>query len=79
VIPAAIVAVVTAVAGEHPLATPEELGRLVVTALADDGWQVTPEPERAPFRSELAPGRRARPALSAGSSTRPALCPPAAA
>lgn len=78
-IPAAIAAVVTAVADEHPLATPDELGRLVVAALADDGWQVTPEPFRAPFRSELAPGRRqARPALPAGQPIRPALCPPAA-
>lgn len=79
-IPAAVAAVVTAVVDEHPLASPEELGRFVVTALAADGWQVTPEPFRAPLRSELAPGRRLpRPALPAGQPARPALCPPAAA
>ncbi|MYT57690.1 hypothetical protein GTW29_13365 [Streptomyces sp. SID7834] len=56
-IPAAIAAVVTAVADEHPLATPEELGRFVVAALADDGWQITPEPACAPVRAEYAPCR----------------------
>lgn len=79
-IPAAVAAVVTAVVDEHPLASPEELGRFVVAALADDGWQVTPEPARGPFRSDLAPGRRRpRPALPAGQPLRPALCPPTAA
>lgn len=79
-IPAAIAAVVTAVVDEHPLASPAELGRFVVAALAEDGWQVTPEPARAPFRSDLAPGRRrVRAALPSGQPPRPALCPPAAA
>ncbi|MFQ6851240.1 DUF1643 domain-containing protein [Streptomyces sp. 35M1] len=59
-IPAAIAALVTAVADEHPLATPEELGRFVVKTLADDGWQITPEPARAPMSAEYAPCRPKR-------------------
>lgn len=67
-IPAAIAALVTAVADEHPLATPEELGRFVVKTLADDGWQITPEPARAPMSAELAPCRRKRRRRTTGPS-----------
>ncbi|MFI5809014.1 hypothetical protein [Streptomyces sp. NPDC051561] len=56
-IPDAVVAVVAAIVAENPLAPPEAVGRLVVAALADDGWCMTPEPLCAPMRAELAPCR----------------------
>lgn len=56
-IPDAVAAIVAAVVAEHPLSPPEAVGRLVVRALADEGWRITPEPFSAPLRAEQAPCR----------------------
>ncbi|MFD3517743.1 hypothetical protein [Streptomyces sp. NPDC058657] len=56
-IPDAAAAVIAAVVAENPLAPPEAVGRLVVAALADDGWRMTPEPLCAPLRAERTPYR----------------------
>jgi hypothetical protein len=42
VIPDAIAAVVAAVMAKHPAASPDVLGRLVVTELKALGWHITP-------------------------------------
>jgi hypothetical protein len=41
-LPDAVAAVVAAVLAEHPAASPERLGRLVVEQLRADGWWIRP-------------------------------------
>ena len=56
-IPPAVAALIAAVAAENPLAQPDALGRLVVAAMADEGWRVSPEPFRVPVSAVSAPCR----------------------
>ncbi|WP_208766463.1 hypothetical protein, partial [Streptomyces chryseus] len=58
--PDAVAAVIAAVATENPLAPPEAIGRLAAAALADEGWQVSPDPLCAPLMAESAPYRQKR-------------------
>lgn len=49
-IPDAVAAVIAAVHAQHPAASPEKLGRLVVAQLRTEGWHIaaphTPNPTR---------------------------------